>query len=64
MQRRRYFNVVVSTLLNMMVCQIEEAFYAQLWREDHLIKCQREEMKAALQIERNKETLDVCYSLS
>ncbi len=33
--------------------------YAKLWNEDYLSKCQREEMEAALQIERNKEMLEV-----
>ena len=33
--------------------------YAQLWEEDRQAKCHREEMEAALQIERNREMLQV-----
>ena len=33
--------------------------YAQLWEEDRLAKCKREEMEAVMQAERNKETLKV-----
>lgn len=37
----------------------EEQMYAQLWEEDRQAKCHREEMEAALQIERNREMLQV-----
>lgn len=40
----------------------EEILYAKMWSEDHLVKSQREEVEAALQIERNKEMLDVSIS--
>lgn len=33
--------------------------YAKLWDEDRQTKCKREEMEAALQIERNREMLKV-----
>lgn len=33
--------------------------YATLWEKDRQAKCKREEMEAALQIERNKEMLKV-----
>ena len=36
-----------------------EQMYAKLWDEDRRTKCKREEMEAALQIERNKEMLKV-----
>ena len=42
---------------------IEEALYAQMWQADHLVKCRREEMENTLQIERNKEMLDVSIRL-
>lgn len=38
---------------------IEEQIYAKMWKEDELIKAKREEMEAALQIERNKEMVGV-----
>lgn len=37
----------------------EEDMYAKLWKEDWVVKCQREDMETVLQIERNKEMLDV-----
>ena len=37
--------------------------YAQMWEEDRLIKSKREEMEAALQIERNREALKVEHLL-
>lgn len=33
--------------------------YASLWEEDRAAKCRREEIEAALQIERNREMLKV-----
>ena len=39
-----------------------EEMYARLWDEDRQTKCKREEMEAALQIERNKEMLKVLES--
>jgi len=33
--------------------------YAKMWEQDYLSKCQREEMEKVLQIERNKEMLEV-----
>ena len=36
--------------------------YARLWDEDRQTKCKREEMEAALQIERNREMLKVLES--
>ena len=36
-----------------------EGMYARLWEEDRQTKCKREEMEAALQIERNREMLKV-----
>lgn len=41
----------------------EEEIYAKMWKEDWAIKSQREDMETALQIERNKEMLDVCKLL-
>ena len=41
-----------------------EMMYAQLWDEDRQAKCKREEMEAALQIERNRDILKVCYPSS
>lgn len=41
--------------------QVEE-MYARLWDEDRQTKCKREEMEAALQIERNREMLKVLES--
>jgi hypothetical protein len=35
--------------------------YARLWDEDRQTKCKREEMEAALQIERNREMLKVTF---
>lgn len=37
----------------------EEQLYADMWKEDWAVKCKREDMEAALQIERNKEMVDV-----
>lgn len=37
--------------------------YAKLWEEDRKAKCQREEMEAAMQLERNMEMLKVSLSL-
>lgn len=37
----------------------EEAIYAKMWKEDWAVKSKREDMEAALQIERNKEMLEV-----
>ena len=37
----------------------EEQIYAELWDKDRETKCKREEMEAALQLERNKEMLQV-----
>eukprot|EP00731_Ephydatia_muelleri_P034004 Em0044g24a len=37
----------------------EERLYAELWEQDWQAKCKREEMEAALQIERNAEMLKV-----
>ena len=37
----------------------EEKMYASLWEEDQAAKCRREEIEAALQIERNREMLKV-----
>ena len=34
--------------------------FARLWEEDRVAKEKREEMEAALQIERNREMLKVC----
>ena len=36
--------------------------YAKLWDEDRQTKSKREEMEAALQIERNREMLKVVYT--
>ena len=36
---------------------LEERLYAEMWEVDRLAKCKREEMEAALQIERNREAL-------
>ena len=36
--------------------------YAKMWKEDYLSKCQREVVEEALQIERNKEMLEVCMN--
>lgn len=33
--------------------------YTALWEQDRMAKCRREEIEAALQIERNKEMLKV-----
>jgi hypothetical protein len=33
--------------------------YARLWEEDQAAKCKREEIEAAMQIERNREMLKV-----
>ena len=33
--------------------------YSALWEEDRVAKCRREEIEAALQIERNREMLKV-----
>ena len=33
--------------------------YARLWEEDQVAKCKREEIEAAMQIERNREMLKV-----
>ena len=33
--------------------------YARLWEEDQAAKCKREEIEAAMQIERNQEMLKV-----
>ena len=33
--------------------------YASMWEEDRAAKCRREEIEAALQIERNREMLKV-----
>lgn len=30
-----------------------------MWEEDRLVKCKREDMELVLQIERNKEMVDV-----
>ena len=38
---------------------LEEAMYAKMWEQDYLTKCQREEMEKVLQIERNKDMLEV-----
>ena len=35
----------------------EQKLYAELWEQDWQAKCKREEMEAALQIERNAEML-------
>ena len=37
----------------------EEEMFAQMWKDDYSAKCKREEMEAALQIERNREMLKV-----
>ena len=37
----------------------EEQMYARLWEEDQAAKCRREEIEAAMQIERNEEMLKV-----
>ena len=37
----------------------EECMYARLWEEDRQAKCKREEMEAALQLERNREMIEV-----
>jgi len=37
--------------------------YSKLWEEDRQAKCRREEMEAALQLERSRETLKV-YSVA
>jgi hypothetical protein len=39
--------------------QEEEQMYARLWEEDQAAKCKREEIEAAMQIERNREMLKV-----
>lgn len=39
--------------------QLVEKMYSKLWDEDRQTKCKREEMEAALQIERNREMLKV-----
>ncbi|CAI8040663.1 Cilia- and flagella-associated protein 53 [Geodia barretti] len=39
--------------------QEEEQIYARLWEEDQAAKCKREEIEAAMQIERNREMLKV-----
>lgn len=36
-----------------------ERMYARMWEDDRFAKCKREEMEAALQIERNREALKV-----
>lgn len=33
--------------------------YAEMWEKDRQAKCRREEMEAAQQLERNRETLKV-----
>ena len=35
--------------------------YARMWEDDRFAKCKREEMEAALQIERNREALKVLF---
>lgn len=37
----------------------EERMYAEMWEKDRQAKCRREEMEAAQQLERNRETLKV-----
>ncbi len=39
----------------------EKYLYADLWEKDIQAKSAREEMESALQLERNKELLKVCY---
>ena len=41
----------------------EEMLYAKLWEEDRKAKCQREEVEAAMQLERNMEMLKVSLSI-
>lgn len=43
----------------MVLTHPDEALYAHMWKEDELVKAKREELEAALQIERNKEMLEV-----
>ena len=42
-----------------MFYHVEEQMYADLWEEDRVAKCRREEIEAALQIERNREMLKI-----
>lgn len=38
--------------------------FAELWEKDRVSKCEREEMEAAMQLERNREMLRVSNSVS
>ena len=42
----------------------EEKMFAELWEKDHHSKCKKEEMEAAMQLERNREMLRVSTSKS
>lgn len=42
-----------------LILHVEEEMYTTLWEKDRQAKSKREEMEAALQIERNKEMLKV-----
>jgi len=39
-----------------------DQFYADLWQQDRLAKAHREELETQDQIERNRSTLEVCWS--
>ena len=61
-KRRKGNRKVCTSLLDLLQplnIYTEEDMYAQLWKEDWAVKCQREDMETVLQIERNKEMLDV-----
>ena len=44
------------------ICLVEEKMFAELWEEDRLTKSKREEMEAAMQLERNREMLRVKHA--
>lgn len=51
--------VIIIILIGANSFPVEESMYAKLWKEDQEAKRKREEMEAALQIEKNREMLKV-----
>lgn len=59
MKRVLYERLPTMCCMKHVSCRSEEELYARMWKDDWATKSKREEMEAALQIERNKEMFDV-----
>lgn len=57
--RKVWWLFVATASIQYFLSLPEEKMFAELWEKDYISKCNREEMEAAMQLERNREMLRV-----